>query len=91
MGKTNRTAPCATGQAINIGAGAQISVNTVIQKINELLGKEIKPNYVDTRPGDVRHSLADIRLAGELIGYKPAVQFAEGLQKSIEYYKQITE
>ena len=79
------------GQVINIGTGAQISVNTVIQKINELLGKDIKPNHVDPRPGDVRHSLADIRLAGELIGYGPTVQFAEGLQKSIEYYQQITE
>ena len=79
------------GQVINIGAGAQISVNTVIEKINELLGKNIKPNHVDPRPGDVRHSLADIRLAGELIGYGPTVQFAEGLQKSIAYYQQITE
>ena len=79
------------GQVINIGTGAQISVNTVIQKINELLGKNVQPNHVDPRPGDVRHSLADIRLAGELIGYEPTVHFAEGLQKSIEYYKQITE
>ena len=75
------------GQVINIGNGRQISVNEVIRRINELLGKDVRPVYTDPRPGDVKHSLADIGRARELLGYEPAVDFNEGLRRSIEYFK----
>ena len=61
------------GQTINVACGEQVSVNAIIRQINDLLGKEIKPEYVPPRAGDVKHSLADIRLARELIGYEPQV------------------
>ena len=77
------------GEVLNIGSGACISVNRVIRRINELLGTEVGPVYTDPRPGDVRHSLADIRRARELLGYEPTVDFNEGLRRSIEYYKSI--
>ena len=77
------------GEVLNIGSGACISVNQVIRRINELLGTEVGPVYTDPRPGDVRHSLADIRRARELLGYEPTVDFNEGLRRSIEYYKSI--
>ncbi len=76
-----------TGQAINVACGEQVSVNAIIRRINELLGKDITPNYVPPRAGDVKHSLADIRLARELIGYEPRVSFDEGLRLAIDYYK----
>ena len=54
--------------------------------INKLLGKNVEPNYTDPRPGDIKHSLADITAARNLIGFEPVVPFAEGLQLAIDWY-----
>jgi len=75
-----------TGQTINVACGEQVSVNAIIHKINELLGKNVHPKYMPRRQGDVKHSLADIRLARDLIGYEPLVGFEEGLRRAIDYY-----
>jgi nucleoside-diphosphate-sugar epimerase len=75
------------GQVINVACGGQISVNQVIAAINKVLGKNVRPNHVDRRPGDVRHSCAAVGLAKELLGYEPTVDFEEGLRRAIEYYK----
>ncbi|MCB9851941.1 MAG: SDR family oxidoreductase [Phycisphaerales bacterium] len=77
----------ARGEALNIACGASISVNRIIAMINEHLGANVKPNYVPNRPGDIRDSWADIRLAQERIGYTPIVDIAEGLSRTIEWYK----
>jgi nucleoside-diphosphate-sugar epimerase len=76
------------GEVINIACGEAITVNAIIALINELLGKDIKPNYTDPRPGDVKHSLADITLALKLIGYKTKVPFKQGLQLAIDWYRE---
>jgi len=52
-----------------------------------LLGKDIKPAYTDPRPGDIKHSLADITAAEKLLSYKPTVSFKQGLQKAIDWYR----
>lgn len=75
------------GQVVNIACGQAVTVNEIIGMINDLLGKNIKPKYVAARPGDVKHSLADISLARKLIGFKPTVQFKEGLEKAIDWYR----
>ena len=75
------------GEVINIACGQAVTVNETIDVINELLDKNIKPVYTDPRPGDVKHSLADISLAQELIGFKPTVSFKQGLQKAIDWYR----
>ncbi len=75
------------GEVINIACGMAVTVNEIIDMINELLGKNIKPIYADPRPGDVKHSLADITMAKELIGFEPVTNFKDGLQKAIEWYK----
>jgi nucleoside-diphosphate-sugar epimerase len=77
----------ACGEVINIACGRAVTINEVINIINELLGKNIRPRYDPPRPGDVKHSLADIALAEKTIGYKPVVFFADGLQKSIDWYR----
>ena len=74
------------GQTINVACGEQISINGIIQEINIVLGKKITPKYTERRAGDIEHSWADIRLAGELIGYKPRIPFAEGLRRAIDWY-----
>jgi UDP-glucose 4-epimerase len=76
-----------SGEVINIACGQAITVNAIIDMINQLLGKKVKPTYVPARPGDVKHSLADITLARRLIGFKPTVQFREGLEKAINWYR----
>ena len=47
---------------------------------------DVEPEYADPRPGDVRDSLADVALAGEAIGYRPKIFFADGLKKAINWY-----
>jgi UDP-glucose 4-epimerase len=75
------------GQVLNIACSEAVTVNETIDIINELLGKNIKPIYADPRPGDIKHSLADITLAQKTLGYEPAVTFKKGLQLSIDWYR----
>lgn len=75
------------GEVVNIAGGECVTVNEVIDSINNALGKDIKPTYVKSRKGDVKHSFADISLAEKTIGYKPMVDFEQGLEKSIDWYK----
>ena len=76
------------GETVNIACGERITINRIIELINQHLGTDIQPEYRDPRPGDVLHSLAAIDAAERAIGYKPLVMFAEGLGRSIEWYQQ---
>ncbi|TKJ37431.1 MAG: LPS biosynthesis protein WbpP [Planctomycetes bacterium B3_Pla] len=75
------------GEVINIACGQAVTINEIIDMINDLLGKKIKPIYAAARPGDVKHSIADITAAQSLIGFKPAVPFREGLQLAVNWYR----
>jgi len=75
------------GEVINIACGKAITVNEIIDMINQILGKNVKPIYTAPRPGDVKHSLADISLAKKLIGFTPKVSFRQGLEKAIDWYR----
>ncbi len=75
------------GDVINIACGQAVTVNETIEVINATLDKNIKPIYTDPRPGDVKHSLADISAAENLIGFKPKVTFKQGLQLAIDWYR----
>jgi nucleoside-diphosphate-sugar epimerase len=76
------------GEAINISTVNAVTVNTVVKTITELLEKDIKPVYVPPRPGDIKHSLADVSLAKEVIGYEPEINFAEGIRMAIDWYRE---
>jgi nucleoside-diphosphate-sugar epimerase len=76
------------GEVVNVACGDKISVNQVIAVINRVLGKNVTAHHVETRPGDVRHSCADITLAKELLGYEPQIGFEDGLRRAIDYYKE---
>ncbi len=77
----------AAGEVINIACGCATTVNQIIATINELTGKNVKPIYVDSRPGDVKHSLADITLARKTIGFEPIIPFDQGLKLAIDWYR----
>ncbi len=75
------------GEVINIACGQAVTVNEIIDMINNLLDKSVKPTYTPSRPGDVKHSLADITVARELIGFEPVISFKDGLKKAIDWYR----
>jgi nucleoside-diphosphate-sugar epimerase len=77
-----------TGEAFNVGTGGRVTVNELVEILNELFGTDIDPIYDDPRPGDIRHSHADVSKAEELLGYEPSVGFEEGLERTIEFYRE---
>ena len=77
-----------SGQTINIATGERITLNQIFQELRSLTGYKGNPAYAPPRAGDIRDSLADITLARELLGYKPQVDFREGLRRTVEWYRQ---
>lgn len=75
------------GEVVNIACAEKITVNEIIAMINEMVGKNVVPIYAPARAGDVKHSLADITAARELIGFEPVVLFRDGLQRAIAWYR----
>lgn len=73
------------GEVFNIASGKNISLSGLVETINNILGKDIKPKYADFIPGDVRHSLADIAKAKSLLGFEVKVDFQTGITETIEY------
>jgi nucleoside-diphosphate-sugar epimerase len=79
-----------SGQMMNLATGLRITLNETFRILRELTGYRGEPAYAPARAGDIRDSLADIRLAGELLGYRPRVGFREGLQRTVEWYRECT-
>lgn len=75
------------GQAFNIAYGGQDYLIDVYEKIASSLNSDIKPNYIEERKGDIKHSNASIDRARTCLGYDPDYNFETGLQLSIEWYK----
>ena len=80
-------APGAVGRVINVAGGWRITMNRLLAEIQEIVGSELEPIHEPARPGDVRHSLADLSRARDLLGFEPAVPLAEGLRRTIESLK----
>lgn len=84
--------PDATNQVYNIAVGNRTTLNQLFFKIRDILAdrfpylKEITPTYRDFRPGDVRHSLADIGKAKQLLGYEPTHNIDQGLAEAMSWY-----
>jgi UDP-glucose 4-epimerase len=80
------SAKSSPGIAINCACHGRVSLNSLVERINQVLGKEIEPLYKDPRKGDIKHSFAAIEKAKNAIGYSPSVDFDEGLQRTIRWY-----
>ncbi|HEX7727928.1 MAG TPA: SDR family oxidoreductase [Terracidiphilus sp.] len=76
-----------SGQVMNCATGARITLNDTFNILCELTGYKGVPAYVEIRRGDIRDSLADISQAAERLGYKPAVDFREGLRRTVDWYR----
>ena len=76
------------GEIFNVGLGAPSSVNQLFKYLKEIIGSDIKPNYCPVRLGDVRKTHADIEKAKKLIGWQPKINFYEGLEKTVKWFKE---
>ena len=74
------------GRAYNIACGERITLNELVATIARVLGRSIEPRYEASRPGDVRHSMADTTRARHDLGYEPVIAFEEGLARTIGHY-----
>jgi UDP-glucose 4-epimerase len=81
-------APNVSGQVFNVGTGRSITVLDLVAGLNRLLGKDLVPQHAPPRAGDVRYSLADIQNTRRALGYEPSVSFADGLERTLNWYRQ---
>jgi UDP-N-acetylglucosamine/UDP-N-acetylgalactosamine 4-epimerase len=77
----------AINQVYNIAYGTRTSLNGVFEMIKEIAGSDLAPKYGPERKGDVKHSLADISKAKELLDYDPKFDIREGMKKAFEWYR----
>ncbi len=81
-------APEAIGQVMNLGIGERVTLNQLLAELQRIIGANLPARYEEFRTGDVRHSLADISRAKELIGYRPLVGLTEGLEQTVTWYRE---
>jgi len=81
----------ALNEVYNIACGERTTLNQMVDILRQVSGREIEVNYGPERPGDVRHSLADISKASKLLGYQPSVSFEDGLELVYNYYMAVQE
>jgi len=74
-----------SGEIVNIAGGRRVSLNDLCAAIGHALGRPLAVEHGAPRPGDVRHSLADVSRAGALLGYEPSVRWEDGLAPTIAY------
>lgn len=77
----------AAGEAFNIAYGGRVYMTDLYNEIASLLGSDVKPIYGPDRPGDIKHSNADISKARRLLGYDPDYSFEDGIKLCVEWYK----
>jgi len=77
----------ANGIVVNCACHGRVTINNLIQKINDILGKKISPVFAEAKPGDVKHSYAAIDAAEQHLGYKPLIDFDNGLRMTVEWYR----
>jgi len=78
--------PESSGKVYNIACGEQISLNQLFEKLCSIMDIKSQPKYKPARIGDVRHSHADISLAGSYLNYQPCTNFEQGLEKVVKWY-----
>jgi nucleoside-diphosphate-sugar epimerase len=77
----------APGEVMNIACGEATTLLQVIDRIAAVVGKKVPPRHEPPRAGDIKHSLADIGKAERILGYTGAVKFAEGIERTIAWYR----
>lgn len=83
----NAPAAQAAGRVFNVATGRRITLNETFKLLQGLTSYTGQPKYGPERGGDIKHSLADISKAEAGLGYKPKVNFEEGLRRTVEWYR----
>jgi nucleoside-diphosphate-sugar epimerase len=78
----------AAGEVFNLASGGQISLNVLLETLETIIGGDIAPTYTDPRPGDIRHSRADIGKARKGLGFSPEISFEDGLRRTVAWYRE---
>ncbi len=76
------------GQTVNVATGARTTLRGLLAALAKETGREPRALRAEARPGDIRHSVADIRAARRLLGYRPQVDVATGLRRTVEWYRE---
>lgn len=84
-------APAASGRAVNVARGARTSVNALYAALQRAAGVTLPARHAAPRPGDVRHSQADVTLARDLLGFAAAVPVEEGLERTVAWQREQVE
>jgi len=77
-----------SGKVFNVATGNRFTLNQTYKILQTILNFSGAPQYAPARPGDVKHSLADIGMARMYLNYTPEVEFEEGLRRTVEWYRQ---
>jgi len=80
------TAEGAAGEVFNIACGERYTLIDLVNMINKILGKNVEPKFATDRAGDVKHSLAGIEKAKQILGYEVKVDFKAGLERTIDFF-----
>jgi len=75
------------GEQFNVGSGEQTSLNQLVQMLKGIIDADLKIEYTEPLPGDVKHSLAGIEKAKKRMGFEPTIPFGEGLRRTVEWFK----
>jgi UDP-N-acetylglucosamine/UDP-N-acetyl-alpha-D-glucosaminouronate 4-epimerase len=81
------TAQGAAGKVFNVACGVRVTLLDVIDRLGQIFGKRIEPRHEAPRPGDIKHSLADISAAKKILGYTAPVTFDEGLKRTVDWFR----
>jgi UDP-glucose 4-epimerase len=81
--------PGISGGAFNLGTGGRYTLNYTLQLLGQFAGRPAKAKYGPPREGDIRDSQADICRAAQAFGYKPQINFEEGLRKTWDWYSSL--
>jgi len=80
-------AEAAVGGIYNVACGDRFTLNDLLNALREIIGSQAKAVYADPRPGDIKHSLADISAARRDLGYTASIDFEQGLEQTVEWYR----
>src|SRR6266576_1470547 len=80
-------ASLAAGQVFNVATGTRVDLNQTFELLKKIIGFKGDVKYGPERAGDVKHSLADLSHTEKSLGYKPKVDFEEGLRRTVEWYR----
>lgn len=84
------TKSAAVGEILNVATGTRTTINQLAAMLQQILKTSLKPVYANPRPGDIKHSFADIAKAKKLLGYSPKTSLQKGLTQLVKWYADLS-